>query len=87
VCVNRRAEDNPLGGGCGARGDDLHAALLGEIGRQRLYATVWLSRSYCVGACPRTGAAVALTPGGTVLTEALPTDAVEILRQARKAAG
>lgn len=84
VCVNRRAEDNPLGGGCGQRGDDLHAALLAEIGRQRLYTSVWLSRSYCVGACPRKGAAVALAPGDTVLTEALPADAAEIVACARK---
>lgn len=80
VCVNRRRDDDPLGAGCGDRGDALYAACRKLVASNGLVSRIWITRTYCLGVCPRQGAAVALSPGGALLTEAEPSDAVAILQ-------
>ena len=82
VCVNRRAATDPLGEGCGARGQAVHDAVRDALGRGGLYGRVWLARSYCLGVCPREGATAVVSPGGHVVTEVAPTDAAALVRLA-----
>ena len=57
VCVNRR-DGSDLGPGCGPRGEAVYAALRPHASYAR-----WVTRTQCLGICPRDGAAVALYPG------------------------
>lgn len=82
VCTNRRAPGDPLGEGCAAAGDAVHAAVAAELARRGLRPALWLARTHCLGVCPRRGAAVALSPGGELLTEALAADASAIVDRA-----
>ncbi|MFO0658607.1 MAG: (2Fe-2S) ferredoxin domain-containing protein [Polyangiaceae bacterium] len=75
VCVNRRREDDPLGGGCAARGDSLYTACRNLIAARGLFSKVWITRSYCLGVCPRVGAAVSVSPSGALFTEVEPSEA------------
>ena len=79
VCVNRRSASDPLGEGCGARGDAVHAAVRDALGLRGLFARVWLARSYCLGVCPKVGATVAVAPGGEVRTQVTPADADAVI--------
>lgn len=58
VCVNRR-EGSPLGPGCGERGDALYDALKNEVAAQRKVTEVWVTKTHCLGICPKRGATVA----------------------------
>jgi (2Fe-2S) ferredoxin len=79
VCTNRRPQENPLGPGCASRGDELHTVLQRAVLRRGLSSRIWLARTSCLGLCPRSGAAVALTPGGDLYTEVSPSDAPALL--------
>ena len=57
VCVNQR-DGSDLGPGCGARGEAVFAALRPHASYAR-----WVTRTQCLGICPRDGAAVAIYPG------------------------
>ncbi|MCS6899314.1 MAG: (2Fe-2S) ferredoxin domain-containing protein [Myxococcales bacterium] len=81
ICTNRRPLDNPLGPGCASRGDELHAVLQRMVLQHGLSSQVWLARTSCLGLCPRSGAAVALAAGGTLLTEVTPSDALSLLER------
>jgi (2Fe-2S) ferredoxin len=61
VCANRR-EGSPLGPGCGERGDDLYAALKVEVSARHLVNEVWVTKTQCLGICPKVGATVARYP-------------------------
>lgn len=75
VCVNQRRASDPLGEGCGARGEAVHAAVRSALGRGRLFGRVWLARSYCLGVCPKVGATAVVAPRGEVRTEVVEADA------------
>jgi hypothetical protein len=62
VCANRR-EDSPLGTGCAERGDALYDRLKSEVATRRLVNEVWVTKTFCLGLCPKTGATVARYPG------------------------
>jgi predicted metal-binding protein len=62
VCANRR-EGSPLGPGCGERGDALYDALKAEVAARRQHAEVWVTKTQCLGICPKRGATVARYPG------------------------
>ncbi|MEO7096138.1 MAG: hypothetical protein ABI175_22945 [Polyangiales bacterium] len=79
VCTNSRRGDDPLGGGCGTRGDDVHRALTAAIARRRAWQHVWLARSSCLGVCPKQGCTVAVTPTGALLDEVEADDADAVL--------
>jgi (2Fe-2S) ferredoxin len=75
VCANRRPPDSPLGAGCSHSGDSLFEALKNEVLARGRVADVWVTKTFCLGVCPRLGATVAVYPKGLLLTEALPGDA------------
>lgn len=78
VCVNRRDQSDPLGGGCGDRGEEVFAAL-----KARPVPGVWVARSRCLGLCPKRGCTVAITPAMQYLVDVEPTDVDAILSAAR----
>jgi hypothetical protein len=61
VCANRR-EGSPLGPGCADRGEALYAALKSEVARRGNVAEVWVTKTHCLGICPKHGATVARYP-------------------------
>jgi hypothetical protein len=62
VCANRR-EGSPLGPGCGERGDALYDALKAEVAARGEHVTTWVTKTQCLGICPKEGATVARYPG------------------------
>jgi (2Fe-2S) ferredoxin len=61
VCANRR-EGSPLGPGCGERGDALYDALKGAVAARHGYNAIWVTKTHCLGICPKHGATVARYP-------------------------
>jgi hypothetical protein len=61
VCANRR-EGSPLGPGCGERGDALYDALKAEVARTGRFVDTWVTKTQCLGICPKAGATVARYP-------------------------
>ena len=61
VCANRR-EGSPLGPGCGERGDALYDALKERVASRRSFAEIWVTKTHCLGICPKRGATVARYP-------------------------
>lgn len=84
VCVNRRAADDPLGGGCADRGEAVHEALRAELSARGDRSSVWLAKSYCLGICPKVGCSVAIAPGKALLTEVTPDDVPAVLAKVPK---
>ncbi len=81
VCTNRR-DDSPLGPGCGERGDALYEVLKGEVARSGRVASVWITRTQCLGVCPARGSAVARYPGPcAIATEAELADVPTLLAE------
>ena len=58
VCANRR-EGSALGPGCAERGDALYDALKNEVAAQRKVTEIWVTKTHCLGICPKRGATVA----------------------------
>ena len=81
VCTNRRAPGDPLGGGCGDRGDALYAELKARVAGRGDARAVWVTRTYCLGVCPKSGATVAAHGAGElrVFSEVEPRDSTELL--------
>ncbi len=61
VCANRR-DGSPLGPGCAERGDALYDALKEAVASRRSVATIWVTKTHCLGICPKHGATVARYP-------------------------
>lgn len=80
VCVNRRPATDPLGAGCGDRGDALYAAAKRVVNASGRASSVWVTRTLCLGVCPKVGATVALYPRGGLHTECAPDDAARLVR-------
>ncbi len=85
VCANRRDATDPLGAGCGERGERVFAALKDEVAGERAYARVWVTKTHCLGICPRTGCTVAIygasAPGGPILRDVDEADARALVRR------
>jgi (2Fe-2S) ferredoxin len=82
VCVNARPAGDPLGAGCSERGESVYAALKTKVAQSGLVTRVWITRTHCLGLCPRKGATVASHPGGGLFTEVDVTDVPEIWHNA-----
>ena len=84
VCANRR-EGSPLGPGCAERGEAVYAALKEEVARRGRVVDVWVTKTHCLGVCPKHGATVAhyIPPNGSnasvLVAEVEPEDAERIL--------
>ena len=83
VCVNQRAEGDPLGAGCGARGESVYHALKTEVARRGVHTQVWVTRTYCLGHCPRRGATVGCHPGAHFFIEVEPDDVQALWQHAQ----
>jgi len=85
VCVNRRAPGDPLGEGCSARGDAVYDAAKRTVASARAASRVWVTRTHCLGICPKHGATVervvqrASTPAA-LFTEVSPSDVPALLK-------
>jgi (2Fe-2S) ferredoxin len=75
VCANRRAAGDPLGDGCGDRGDAVFAAL-----KARAHRGLWVTRTHCLGLCPKTGCTVTVAPQMQSFVEVTVDDVDEILQ-------
>jgi hypothetical protein len=78
VCANRR-EGSPLGPGCGERGDALYDALKGAVAARRAFATIWVTKTHCLGICPKRGATVARYPSSEPILSDVEVGDVEAL--------
>ena len=58
VCVNRRPPGDPLGEGCGAHGDTVYDTAKRVVLGARAASKIWITRTYCLGICPKQGATV-----------------------------
>jgi len=67
VCANRR-EGSPLGTGCAERGAALYDALKSEVARRGTVTEIWVTKTHCLGICPKHGATVARYPAGGLAT-------------------
>lgn len=75
VCTNARSPSDPLGAGCGERGAKVYEAMKRAVSRGGLVSRVWVSRTHCLGVCPREGTTVAVSPTGALFTEVSERDA------------
>ncbi len=79
VCANRREASSPLGNGCGERGDAVYDELKRGVAARAAFASIWVTKTHCLGVCPKTGATVAIYPTGRVLTDVDVADAETLL--------
>lgn len=79
VCANRRASDSLLGRGCAEAGEAVFDAFKGEVSLRRRFADIWITKTHCLGLCPREGATVASYPEGRFFTEVFAVDARALL--------
>jgi (2Fe-2S) ferredoxin len=82
VCANRRPADSPLGAGCGDAGEAVFALLKDEVAKRSAFRAVWVTRTQCLGICPKRGCTVATYPRQRIATEVEPADAVTIFETA-----
>src|SRR5688500_9312933 len=78
VCANRR-EGSPLGPGCADRGEALYGALKAEVANRRAYNEIWVTKTHCLGICPKRGATVARYPGPSPILSDVELGDVEAL--------
>ena len=81
VCANRR-EGSPLGAGCGERGDAVYAAMKEEVARRGRVVDVWVTKTHCLGICPKSGCTVARHPGAApsaIIADVEPSDVASLL--------
>ena len=78
VCANRRDASSPLGAGCGDEGDALYDALKKEVARHGEHARVWITKTACMGVCPKHGATCARYPHSRIFTDARASDAAAL---------
>jgi hypothetical protein len=88
VCANRR-EGSPLGPGCGDHGEAVYEALKREVATHGLVRDAWVTKTHCLGVCPKRGATVARYGVGAPLLaeEAAPEDAAALLEVEMESAG
>ncbi len=84
VCGNTRPEDSPLGRGCGLVGEHVYVALKQEVTQQRATSDVWVTKTACLGLCPKHGATVAVYPARVFYTEVEAGDAEELYQDHAK---
>jgi (2Fe-2S) ferredoxin len=78
VCANHRV-DSPLGPGCGDAGEQTYAALKAEVARLGAYRTIWVTKTHCLGVCPKRGCTVAIHPPGALFAEVDASDAAMLV--------
>src|SRR5262245_19146197 len=66
VCANRREAGSALGPGCSESGEVLYERFKAEVARGGEIARVWVTKTFCLGVCPKVGATVARYPTGAL---------------------
>jgi hypothetical protein len=79
VCANRREAGSPLGPGCGERGEALYDELKRGVATRAAFGSIWVTKTHCLGVCPKSGATVAAYPSGRVLADVDVADADTLL--------
>lgn len=80
VCANRREEGSPLGPGCADRGDALYEALKSEVATRRQVVEIWVTKTQCLGICPKRGATLARYPSDDpIIADVEVTDVAALL--------
>jgi (2Fe-2S) ferredoxin len=82
VCVNRRREGDPLGAGCGDAGDAVFESMKAEVAKRGAYRAVWVTRTLCLGQCPKRGCTVATYPRQRIVSEVEVADAPALFASA-----
>jgi (2Fe-2S) ferredoxin len=82
VCVNERDEGAPLGPGCGKNGLAVYDVMKAEIAKRGAYRAAWVTRTLCLGQCPKVGCTVAIYPRQRILTEVEAKDATKVFEDA-----
>lgn len=85
VCANRRDASSPLGPGCGDHGEEAYAALKDEVARRGAFASAWITKTHCLGVCPKSGCTIAMYDRARSLySEVTPKDALALLSERMK---
>lgn len=87
VCTNVRAAGEALESGCGAAGPAVFDALKAAVLRSGRARALWVTRTGCLGHCPRQGCAVALYPANEQLVGVLAHEAPAVLALALARSG
>jgi (2Fe-2S) ferredoxin len=82
VCANRREAGSPLGTGCADAGDGVYDALKAEVAHRGLVRAAWVTKTHCLGICPKEGATVAAYPKQAMWAGAFAEDAGMLIDQA-----
>jgi hypothetical protein len=82
VCANQREPDSPLGPGCSRHGEALYAALKNLVAHRGLVRSVWVTKTHCLGICPKHGATAVSYPAGRMWGATLAEDAAALLDDA-----
>lgn len=82
VCSNRRAPGDPLGEGCGDAGDAVFAAMKHEVAARGAFRAIWVTRTHCLGICPKHGCTVAVYPKGRIVAEVGASEAASLFAKA-----
>ena len=82
MCGNTRPEDSPLGRGCGLVGEHVYVALKLKVTRASAHRDVWVTKTNCLGICPKRGATVAVYPVGNIIAGVEASDAEELFEDA-----
>jgi (2Fe-2S) ferredoxin len=84
VCGNRRDASSPLGTGCGDAGDAVYEAMKREVARRGAYRDTWVTRTHCLGQCPKRGCTVAIYPAGRIVVEVDSSEAATLFDEATR---
>jgi predicted metal-binding protein len=79
VCANRREPGSSLGPGCGEHGEALYDELKRGVARAGAHTSIWVTKTHCLGVCPKVGATVAVYPAGRILADVEVADADALL--------
>jgi hypothetical protein len=84
VCTNAtRGEGSPLGPGCSEHGEAVYDALKREVASRGKTRETWITRTFCLGICPKNGATVGRYPPreghSPIETEIVPEDVASLL--------
>jgi predicted metal-binding protein len=82
VCTNAREASDPLRSGCGAHGPRVYQSLKRAVAEHGRVADVWITRSLCLGQCPRDGCAVAIQPANEHFVDVKDVDAAVLMARA-----
>jgi predicted metal-binding protein len=74
VCTHQRAPGDPLGTGCGERGEAVFLRLKARVQEKRAF-DVWITRTACMGVCPQVGCTIASTETETLMRDVTTSDA------------